>query len=102
METCPEGFRCGHCVANDKAKREAAREAVAQRIAVGEAAVGQVFGGLGGVVRQTYPVVGLAQARTFTREEVLTILRAQRAVSGGEPGEEAALNRLHRIFERIE
>lgn len=40
--------------------------------------------------------------RLFTRQEVLTVPRAQRAVGGNDPGENAVLNRLFRIFERME
>jgi hypothetical protein len=94
---------------------------IAQATVAGEQAVRTVFDGLttldGGVVAiGACPCPPLWHAthaaddhcrlnttsRTFTREEVLTVLKAQRAVSGGEPGEEAVLNRLRRIFERME
>jgi hypothetical protein len=141
-EKCPDGFRCGRCVAADKVNAEnagerelysARQEMLAQQIAAKRAyeakatareaaridtavRVGELYvRGLGvydgpNGVSGTNQLMGLdatlPRRRTFTREEVLTVLRTRRAMMDMSAKTDAAryneLGDLLQIFERME
>jgi hypothetical protein len=90
-QKCPDGFRCGHCVAADAKSKAAGRAAFIAQVDLADSFAGSVA--------EMLPVA--ISVRTFTRVEVLMALRALHADTGVVAGKEALRRAIH-VFERIE